>query len=423
MLTMQPVTVTIDSLANGTTKTNLVVVNTAADAAISMGAFTGAFFGNSTGASQVITGSPVGTTPGLATVTYAAPPTIGTVNFSYTITNTSNTSDVQSSFANKATSFFVSVGNSTADNTGKQPLDATAFNGATTMSGTVAHNGSYAGLESQITTLSGTGGFDASNGTSLGGTAIIRAGVNSLANGGSAATVAMQWRTLSTSGAINEQTGAGPGLHGRMYATNLSATTTGLISDVVNLTGLTQGVESAGGVTDPFVLQMSYNPSRLPKGGTVEAGLAAKKLITMVSFNSGNGRWDRAVDDNSFNRFTSTADAFYGFLGSWDTFATNNFGAVTPDGAHLAAYMGAWGVDTTNHVVWAILNHNSQFAVVPEPSTILLAGLGALGLCGLRRRVPLCQQLGGERAVDVGEAEVAALEAEGELYVVEAEEV
>jgi hypothetical protein len=151
---------------------------------------------------------------------------------------------------------------------------------------------------------------------------------------------------------------------------------------------LTPGAESAGGATDPFVLQMSYNPARLPKGGTaaIEAGLAANKLINLISFNPATNLWDRAVDDNTGNVVTSPTDDRYGFVGSYAAFTTALHNGVA-NGTNPAAYPGAWGVDPANHVVWADVTHNSQFAVVPEPGTILLAGLGLLGLVGLRRRI------------------------------------
>jgi hypothetical protein len=48
--------------------------------------------------------------------------------------------------------------------------------------------------------------------------------------------------------------------------------------------------------------------------------------------------------------------------------------------------LGDWGVNTANHTVWAVVNHNSQFAVVPEPSTLVLLTAAALGLLSWRRR-------------------------------------
>ena len=39
--------------------------------------------------------------------------------------------------------------------------------------------------------------------------------------------------------------------------------------------------------------------------------------------------------------------------------------------------LGDWGVNTVNHTVWAVVNHNSEFAA-PEPSTLVLLGIGAV---------------------------------------------
>ena len=38
--------------------------------------------------------------------------------------------------------------------------------------------------------------------------------------------------------------------------------------------------------------------------------------------------------------------------------------------------LGDWGVNTANDTVWAVVNHNSDFAVVPEPSTLALLAAG-----------------------------------------------
>lgn len=85
-----------------------------------------------------------------------------------------------------------------------------------------------------------------------------------------------------------------------------------------------------------------------------------------------NGVWVNAVDGNS----ALGADAVQGFLGSFlDSGALVN-----------ADYLGSWGVDIDAGNVWAILDHNSEFAVIPEPQAIaLLFGLVTMVLIVRRR--------------------------------------
>lgn len=48
--------------------------------------------------------------------------------------------------------------------------------------------------------------------------------------------------------------------------------------------------------------------------------------------------------------------------------------------------LGDYGVDTVSHVAWAVINHNSDFAVVPEPATIALLAAAAAGWWAIRSR-------------------------------------
>ncbi len=262
----------------------------------------------------------------------------------------------------------LNVGGATADNSNTLG----AFGPALTAP--VAHGVSYAGLESQVVAVTGTGGSNANNG-GLGGNAKILAGINNGANGGGTATVSMQWRTRL------QPSEANPGQHPPIPI----GVTTGLISDILNLSGL----ETNGNSTDPFVLQMSYNPALLPKGGSpaIEAGLVTNKLIYLVSpsNNVDGGPYVNTVSMNTANIVTSTLDSRYGYAGSYTAFQADPAGG---NGGTPASELGAWGVDTSSgqHQVWAVVNHNSEFAVVPEPSTFILCGLGVLGLVAIRRR-------------------------------------
>ena len=79
--------------------------------------------------------------------------------------------------------------------------------------------------------------------------------------------------------------------------------------------------------------------------------------------------WQNAVLGDPVNNATLAEQDYQG------SFAT--FQSQIGD-TNLGDYIGAWGVDPANHDVWAVVDHNSDFAVVPEPSSLLLAGMAAI---------------------------------------------
>jgi hypothetical protein len=214
------------------------------------------------------------------------------------------------------------VGNATAYATNSQ----TSFGPALTAP--VAQNASYANLESKATVAlppsAGIAGY-----SMVGSTATILAGTNS---SGSAQTVSMAWRTQTLA----------------------ERTSPALISDVVQLV-----LEGNSGQTDPFVLQMTYNPALLPGGAGNEGVWASNQWLYLGALD--NGTWIDAVNGN----YGSNNNTFVG-VGAWNGDTT----------------LGDWGVNTANHTAWAVVNYDGDFSVVPEPSTLALLAIGAIGLAG-----------------------------------------
>ena len=178
----------------------------------------------------------------------------------------------------------------------------------------------------------GTGGTLAS---SLGGTntaASILAGTNS---SGSLDTITLSFQ--NTSGANND---------------------TIRKSDVFILSG----VHNLGGnQTDLFVLELNAS--------TVALG-------NFIGWINGSNSWVNAVSGNTGNNATVPQQ---GYAGAFSSFQTTY-------GSTLSNYVGAYGVDVGNGNVWAVLNHNSDFGVVPEPATWALLAFSLTTVMVLRRR-------------------------------------
>jgi len=131
-----------------------------------------------------------------------------------------------------------------------------------------------------------------------------------------------------------------------------------MASDIVDLTGFG---------SNKHVLQMSYDPA------IATSLFGSEANARLLWLDPVSGLFENAVFGNSDGGAQSQA-----FSGAYDPNTEN--------------VLGDYGVDTTNHVVWAVVDHNSEFAVgqtVPEPCAwmMLLGGSGALGLCRRRRTV------------------------------------
>jgi len=207
------------------------------------------------------------------------------------------------------------------------------------------------GAGTYVNGVSGSGG-----GPSLGGSIWVTQ------NLGSSRDITFSWRTPT----LNE-TFASLGGTPTDPPLNLAVGDYGLAADVVEISGFAPG--------ETFVMFSTFS---VPGGGdafnlqsNVEDG-----SVHVATLNPVTGMWENAVDTNSVLNPNRVID----YQGSWEA-------------AGKPMSVGSWGVDAANMVAWAVLNHNSQFTVAPEPSSVamLIAGgafcaLGAARRCRASRR-------------------------------------
>jgi hypothetical protein len=115
------------------------------------------------------------------------------------------------------------------------------------------------------------------------------------------------------------------------------------VSDVADFSGTDSNL---------FVLQLSYNPL------AAIALFGSETNVSLLWFKQASNTWVNAVEGNSDG-------------GLVRQFFQGAFNLATQ------FHLGNFGVDTVRHAVWAVVNHNSQFAVGVVAPPLRLAGISA----------------------------------------------
>jgi autotransporter-associated beta strand protein len=218
---------------------------------------------------------------------------------------------------------------SIAENGSANVFIAADSSGATQLVRATPSGASYDGYGSSVT-------------SGLQSRADLLAGKNSTENS-NGESVTMQWRLRQPS-----ETPAG-------------IDKTGLISEVLTLTGMANSGTAGTGQTDPFAMQMNFSTSYF-NSSSAESFFARSGYIQLASLTGST--WSNTVGGD----FATGPDALTDVQSSWLAFATAH--GITD--SNVGNYLGSWGVDVADGDAWAVVDHNSSFSVdltaVPEPT-------------------------------------------------------
>lgn len=171
--------------------------------------------------------------------------------------------------------------------------------------------------------------------------------------------------TVALVGGIAGSGGAGVNGGDRNVSISFLDAEPALASDIVALSGT-----SGTGFADIVVLQLTYNPA------AAVAFFGAEEDTRLGWLDPSSGEWVLAVEGNTG---TGSLAGFYAM--SYVDFLNANGGTFDS-----VAMLGAYGIDVSAHTVWAVVNHNSEFASIPEPSAWMLITCGSAAIVIIARR-------------------------------------